>query len=1019
MDPCTVASLVPFTGGAVAFGEERFVAHWRGDVVRQTFIDYFTRAKGHTFVPSSATVPHDDPTLLFANSGMTQFKPIFQGIVDPASPMARLKSAANSQKCIRAGGKHNDLEDVGKDVYHHTFFEMLGNWSFGDYFKKEAVAMAWELLTVVYGLPKNRLYVTYFGGNAELNLPADEEARRLWLEIGFEPDRVIPFGMKENFWEMGESGPCGPCSEIHFDRIGGGRNVSHLVNMDDPDVLEIWNLVFMQFNREADGSLRPLPNKHVDTGMGFERLTSVLQNKRSNYDSDIFVPIFDAIERLSGCRPYTGKVGRLEDLDGIDMAYRVVADHIRTLTFAVSDGGIPSNDGRGYVLRRILRRAIRYAHEKLSAAPGFFAELVDVVVDRFGAAFPEIVKNPANVKAILLEEEVQFRRTLERGIVQFRKFAKASLAAPAVGAAEEGAAAAQPPRLLSGLATWRLYDTYGFPVDLTRLMAEEAGLAIDEAGFEAAQAEAKEISRGTGGGDGDDRLSKVVVDVHMTNELEAVRAIPITDDSFKYAGGQDISVTLLAIIDPTVGIVERYGSGEEGSSASSAVGLIFDRTNFYAEAGGQLYDVGRVMGSGEDSLEFVVEAVRAYGGYVLHVGHLRDGGELCVGMRLDASIDMARRSALMSNHTATHLLNYAIRQVYPESEADQKGSLVAPDRLRFDYNMASGMAVEAVGRIEAIVADFISRNAAVTSRVLPLAQAMALPSLRAVFGETYPDPVRVVAVGAASIDDIVAAAGSATTTTSGTSIELCGGTHVAASGEIRAFVVLSEGAIAKGIRRIVAVTGDEAAEAVAREARLTATLDGLVASFQVERPEEGDDLSEAVKVFGRTLEEASISLIGKAGLSERLSKLRGDLIGAQKALRATQSKAAIEAVLAAPGDGEQAAVVVRRIDVGDNGKALLDALNVLKKESRSGLLYSSDAKGGRIHYYSVVCDDHAARLDASKWAEAFGEAIQGRSGGKAGAAQGSAPLCGDSDEALESAQRLAEQFASSLTLTRS
>uniref|UniRef100_A0A672HYZ9 alanine--tRNA ligase n=1 Tax=Salarias fasciatus TaxID=181472 RepID=A0A672HYZ9_SALFA len=380
--------------------------------IRQKFIDFFRRYE-HQYVHSSSTIPLDDPTLLFANAGMNQFKPIFLNTIDPSHPMAKLHRAANTQKCIRAGGKHNDLDDVGKDVYHHTFFEMLGSWSFGDYFKQLACKMALELLTEEFGIPIERLYVTYFGGSEEAGLEPDLECKQIWIDLGVEEARILPGSMKDNFWEMGDTGPCGPCSEIHFDRIGG-RDASHLVNMDDPNVLEIWNLVFIQFNRESETELKPLPKKSIDTGMGLERLVSVLQNKMSNYDTDLFIPYFDAIQKGTGARPYTGKVGS-EDVDGIDMAYRVLADHARTITIALSDGGRPDNTGRGYVLRRILRRAVRYSHEKLGAQKGFFASLVDVVVDSLGDAFPELKKDPDMVKDIINDEEAQFLKTLSRG----------------------------------------------------------------------------------------------------------------------------------------------------------------------------------------------------------------------------------------------------------------------------------------------------------------------------------------------------------------------------------------------------------------------------------------------------------------------------------------------------------------------------------------------------------------------------------------------------------------------------
>lgn len=424
--------------------------------VRRSFIEFFESKKEHTFFPSSPAVPHDDPTLMFANAGMNQYKPIFLGNVPESSPLAGLKRAVNSQKCIRAGGKHNDLEDVGKDTYHHTFFEMLGNWSFGDYFKKESIDWAWELLTDVWGVDRTRLYATYFGGDEKLGLEPDIEARDFWLEH-LPEDRVIPGNVKDNFWEMGDTGPCGPCSELHYDRIGG-RNAAKRVNADVEDVIEIWNLVFIQYDRQPDGSLKPLPDKHVDTGMGLERIAGILRGVDSNYDTDLFTPIFGAIERITGARGYRGKFGS-EDPDGIDTAYRVIADHVRTLTIALTDGAVPSNEGRGYVLRRILRRAVRFGRQTLGAKPGFFSQLVPVVIEHMGEAFPELRRDPQRVIDLIYEEEESFGKTLDRGITLFAE------AADAAGAGGR----------ITGEDAFKLYDTYGFPVDLTMQMAEERG----------------------------------------------------------------------------------------------------------------------------------------------------------------------------------------------------------------------------------------------------------------------------------------------------------------------------------------------------------------------------------------------------------------------------------------------------------------------------------------------------------------------------------------------------------------
>jgi alanyl-tRNA synthetase len=980
-------SLCPFDKKTLPFDSEERIKYWSVSNVRQAFIDYFCKQNGHTFVPSSGTVPHDDPTLLFANSGMAQFKPIFQGVIDPAAPFAKLRRAANSQKCIRAGGKHNDLEDVGKDVYHHTFFEMLGNWSFGDYFKKEAVDMAWELLTEVYQIPSERLYVTYFAGNEALGLPADLEARDLWIAKGFAPERVLPYGMKENFWEMGESGPCGPCSEIHFDRIGD-RDASALVNADDPDVLEIWNLVFMQYNREADGSLRPLPNKHVDTGMGLERVTSVLQCKRSNYDTDVFMPIFKEIERVTGAAPYAGKVGRAEDPEALDMAYRVLADHIRTLTFSITDGGVPSNEGRGYVLRRILRRAIRYAHEKLKAPVGAFASLVDCVVENFSSAFPEVARNPERIKNLLLEEEAQFRKTLDRGIIQFEKFAAAS-----------------PNGIISGPQAWRLYDTFGFPVDLTRLMAEERGMSVDEVGYAQAQAEAKEISRRgrNGAADGQvDPRTAVVLDVHLTAELEGLQ-VPKTEDSFKYTAPVIQDCRVLAVVKEGKLLKSSSETGAEG-----LYGLILDKTNFYAEEGGQSADQGSLQmidaKSGEVTAEFEVLSVQVYSGWVLHIGSVKFGTFAVGSEGISAAYDDMHRRPLRQNHSATHMLNYALRKCVEADEAiDQKGSLVAADRFRFDFNCARALTDEEIVAVEEKVNSCIKAAWPVNTAVLTLAEARSINGLRAVFGETYPDPVRVVAMGPVdSLKTILAAPSDAKW--ADFSIELCGGTHVRTTSEIGSLVVMVETNISKGIRRIVAVTG-EAAErasqaAAAIEVRVDTLTEGLkeaIAESRVTPCETGlVALDMAIKAVTKEVDEAHIPAVKKSQLQKRVAALRKEVGDALKSVRAILTNRVIDALvedISKVSVDAGAGVVVKRIDDVEARSALLPTLQKLVKSSsdRAFLLYAVDSAAGRIFYHaaSAVPD----KIDAAALLRSFTAAIEGaKCGGTPTMAQGSAPI---------------------------
>ncbi|RKP26288.1 alanyl-tRNA synthetase, cytoplasmic [Syncephalis pseudoplumigaleata] len=954
---------------------------WTASKVRGTFIEYFREKHAHTFVPSSSTIPHDDPTLLFANAGMNQYKPIFLGTVDPQSDFGKLKRAVNSQKCIR--GKHNDLDDVGKDVYHHTFFEMLGNWSFGDYFKKEIISWSWDLLTNVYGIDADRLYVTYFGGDEKSGLAPDNEARDLWLAVGVPAERILPFGTKDNFWEMGDQGPCGPCSEIHYDRIGN-RDASALVNLDDPMVLEIWNIVFIQYNREADGSLRQLPSRHIDTGMGLERVVSVLQDKPSNYDTDVFQGIFANIRRVTNGPAYQGRVGA-DDVDGVDMAYRVVADHVRTLTFAISDGGVPSNEGRGYVLRRILRRGVRYARRRFNVQIGkFFSSLVDTVVEEMGEAFPEIVARKDEVKAILDEEEEAFSRTLDRGERLFDSYLHKTL--------QSGS------KQLDGADVWRLYDTYGFPVDLTRLMAEENGLSVDEDGFQREQTKAKELSRSkrTTGAGGD----QVALDVHAIGELEKNEAVPKTDDKYKYETGH-ITATIKALYD-------GHAFVDEITTPQTMVGILLDRSNFYAEQGGQEYDMGTLVIDGKT--EFAVENVQVYAGYVLHIGYLKYG-KLALGEQVVCAYDEARRWPLRNNHTATHILNYALRKVLGDI-VDQKGSLVAPEKLRFDYTCKVGrrrmihgwdandrchnaLTVEQLTKVEAICNEFIRRDMAVHTKDVPLSVAKAIHGLRAVFGEVYPDPVRVVSIGV-DVNDLVDDV--SRPEWAETSIEFCGGTHVAKTGDMKEFVIMEESAIAKGIRRIVAVTGEEAHQASQRAVAYEKQLNEL-------RKLSGAQLDAALKTTSKELDVLAVSAIAKASLRGIFNEIKREFTEAEKTRKAAEIGQAVDAVKAYIEQSPDASVIVQRLHVGNNTKAVLAAIQHVKTANKAAYFFSVDEEAGRVGHQ---CFDMIARgLKASEWAQAVSEKVGGKKGGKDETAQGS----GDRVEAVDEALALAEAFA--------
>ncbi len=956
--------------------------HLTTDQIRRTFIDFFAKQHGHTFVPSSPVVPHDDPTLLFTNAGMNQFKPLFLGQGDPSTDFGRLRRAVNSQKCIRAGGKHNDLEDVGKDTYHHTFFEMLGNWSFGDYFKKDAILWSMELLTKVFKIPADRLYATYFGGHKESGLEPDFETKELWLKV-LPESHVLPGNMKDNFWEMGDTGPCGPCTEIHYDRIGG-RHAAALVNTGDPDVLEIWNNVFIQFNRESGGTLRSLPSKHVDTGMGLERLVSVLQHKRSNYDTDVFMPIFGAIERLTGARAYMGKLGQ-DDHGNVDTAYRVIADHIRTLTFALTDGALPSNVGRGYVLRRILRRAVRYGRQMLGAKTGFFAELVPVVAERFGEAFPELTKNPAKVKSIILDEEESFGRTLDRGIKLFAEVADHAKN-----------------RSISGEDAFKLYDTYGFPVDLTALMAEERGLTVDMAGYERERAKAEELSRS--GGKSDDASTKLALSGDEVAKLRHLHVQP-TPDLDKYAARE---------IRAHVAAIWNGHSFDQHARASIAqkshpIGLVLDKTNFYATSGGQEHDTGRlkVVGEAKSSVrdghqggEFVVENVQVFGGYVLHIGHVHSG-ELRVGDSVLLHVDPARRAATAANHTATHLANFALRGVLG-GDVNQKGSLVATDRLRFDFSHHQPVAPAELAKVEQIVRDQIKRDLTVYADIAPLASARSVSGVRAVFGETYPDPVRVVSIGQ-PVGELLESPGNPAWNE--LSVEFCGGTHVESTANIGHFAVIAEEAVAKGIRRIVAVTGGAAREAITGADELDSRL------FAMESLPDAE-LAKRVPALLADLDAKMLPVPRKAAHRAKLAQLQDRL----KAMSKGEADARRdEAVRQARTIAESAAtaleqVVIATVDAGDDRQALQAAVKVVRDKCPTAavLLVSADIQGGKVAIHAAVPDTLVKRgLHAGEWLKAAAVVVGGKGGGKPDNAQGGGTDVSKMKECLQAARTAA------------
>ena len=692
--------------------------------IRQTFLDFFA-SKDHQIVPSAPMVIKNDPTLMFTNAGMNQFKDIFLGNVPVKYPRV-----ADTQKCLRVSGKHNDLEEVGVDTYHHTMFEMLGNWSFGDYFKKEAIAWAWELLTEVYKIDKNRIYVTVFEGDKSENLPFDQEAFDTWKQFIVE-DRILNGNKKDNFWEMGDTGPCGPCSEIHVDLRDDSERAKTdgktLVNNDHPQVIEIWNNVFMEFNRKADGSLEKLPAQHVDTGMGFERLCMVLQGKQSNYDTDVFQPYIQFIEKASG--------KRYKENEKVDIAMRVMSDHIRTIAFAIADGQLPSNNKAGYVIRRILRRAVRYAYTFLGFNEPFMHQLVPVMVEQMGGFFPELHSQKTLIEQVIREEEQSFLRTLATGINRFNDYVSKN----------------QQP-FIDGAFAFELFDTYGFPIDLTQLLAREKNLEVDMEGFELHLQAQKERSR---------KASQVAAgDWVLVNE---------GDDS-RFIGYESTAANVQIM---RYRVVEQKGKKQYH--------LVLDVTPFYPEGGGQVGDTG-VLKSANESI--AVLDTRKEHGLILHITEQ-------LPMNLDedfeASVHTHLRNDTMRNHSATHLMHAALRKVLG-THVEQKGSLVNGEYLRFDFSHFSKVSKEELLQIEQIVNEKIRENIPSNIRQMPIDEAKALGAM-ALFGEKYGDVVRVV------------------TFDKEYSVELCGGTHVSATGSIGLFRIISESAVAAGVRRIEACTG--------------------------------------------------------------------------------------------------------------------------------------------------------------------------------------------------------------------
>jgi alanyl-tRNA synthetase len=904
--------------------------------IRSDFIEFF-KTKQHTFVPSSPIVPIGDDTLLFANAGMNQFKDIFLGLRQPDCPRA-----VNSQKCLRVSGKHNDLEEVGKDTYHHTFFEMLGNWSFADYFKAEAIAWAWELFTRVWGMDASRLWATVFAGDENDGLPKDDEAARLWKQSTPLPaERILSFGRKDNFWEMGQTGPCGPCSEIHIDLGPDACDMKDVpghkcwVNGGCRRFIELWNLVFIQYNRQSDGRLVPLSAKYVDTGAGLERIVAALQGKSSNYDTDLFTPIIERTAQLTGHK-YTGRLG-----NQVDNAFRVIADHVRAVIFAVTDNAKPSNEGRGYVIRRILRRASRFGRE-LDMHEPFIYKLVPVVVDCLGDAFPEIKSRADYVATVIESEEASFGRTLDRGIEIF------------ADAADR--AARTPQKTISGDDAFQLYDTYGFPLDLTQLMAQEQGLKVDLDRFDALMKEQRERARK------DRELRHSAADsVSVSEKLNVSLS---TEDVHKY---------LMDRCDATIrGWIVGSNFDDEGSIPPGAeVGLVLDKTCFYAEAGGQVGDKGIVESS--ESRFIVEKTTKQAGDIVVHWGRVAQG-TFAVGQKVTATVSKDR-NATRKNHTATHLLQWALQQVLGKSVA-QQGSYVCPEYLRFDFTCQKAPTSEQLGEVERLVNDKIAADLRVTWTILPREQADKLGAM-ALFGEKYGSEVRVICLGAEREDRINDAF----------SREFCGGTHVDRLGVIGGFKIIKEESISAGVRRITALTGS-ALQAYLEKAN--AVVDQLVSLLEVPSEAIVDRVTQLIadnKKLSKELKAASRQT-GPDTLAEARALLEGcDRIG-------------------------DACIVIGRLSATSVERAR-EAIDMLKKKAGSAAIVLGCEDDGKAMLLAGVTDDLVKRgLKAGEIVRKIAPMIEGGGGGRPQLAEAGGKNPQKIDEALAKAKDLISQTLS-------